>query len=245
MPSLNNGTNLTADITLTKQLNTLLTLATIGKYVDKNIQFNLGVQEASASLSGFVDSEIESTAAVSGGSNISGSIGTKTSIEPTSGYFIRIKSTNANSVNVSQSGWIDSGTISGSTQNNTEFYPVAAAIVSVNGTNTVTPSATVTGTNVSLTTVDNGVSVTSTGGGTAAALVSTAASQAGYLPSGTADSTTINASSNTTTETKYISGVTIQTPASGTRTFSVTVPNDNSTVTFTFSVDSDGNVTIE
>lgn len=245
MPTLNSGTNLTADITLTKQLNTLLTLATIGKYVDKNIQFNLGVQEASASISSSVESEIESTTATSGGSNIAGVIGTKTSTEPTSGYFIRVKATNASSVNVSQSGWLNSGTISNETQNDTEFYPVDAAIFSVNGTNTVTPSAIVTGVNVSLTTVDNGISVTSTGGGTAAASMSAAVSQAGYFPSGTIDSATINAPSNTTTETKYISGVTIQAPTSGTRTFSVTVPNDNSTVTFTFSVDSAGNVTIE
>lgn len=45
--------------------------------------------------------------------------------------------------------------------------------------------------------------------------------------------------------TGSLSGVTITAPQSGTNTFSVTVPNGNSTVTFTFTVDSGGNVTID
>ena len=44
--------------------------------------------------------------------------------------------------------------------------------------------------------------------------------------------------------TKTITGVTITAPSSGTSTFSVTVPNGNSTATFVFNVDSGGNVTI-
>ena len=43
----------------------------------------------------------------------------------------------------------------------------------------------------------------------------------------------------------YLTGVTIEAPASGNRTFSVTVPNGgNGTITFNFTVDSDGNTTI-
>ena len=44
--------------------------------------------------------------------------------------------------------------------------------------------------------------------------------------------------------TKTLTGVTITAPASGSSTFSVTVPNGNSTATFVFNVDSSGNVTI-
>lgn len=44
---------------------------------------------------------------------------------------------------------------------------------------------------------------------------------------------------------KAIPGVEITAPASGTKTFYVIVPNGSSTVTFTFTVDSSGNVTID
>lgn len=45
--------------------------------------------------------------------------------------------------------------------------------------------------------------------------------------------------------TYYATGVTLTKPSSGTRSFAITVPNgDSSTVTFTFTTDSSGNVTI-
>lgn len=43
---------------------------------------------------------------------------------------------------------------------------------------------------------------------------------------------------------KTITGVTLTAPSSGTKTFSITVPNGNTTATFVFNVDSSGNVTI-
>lgn len=43
---------------------------------------------------------------------------------------------------------------------------------------------------------------------------------------------------------KYLTGVSIQKPLSGTRQFAVTVPNGSGTITFTFNVDSSGNVTV-
>lgn len=43
---------------------------------------------------------------------------------------------------------------------------------------------------------------------------------------------------------KTITGVTLTAPSSGTKTFSITVPNGNTTATFVFNVDTSGNVTI-
>ena len=45
--------------------------------------------------------------------------------------------------------------------------------------------------------------------------------------------------------TGTLSGVTILAPSSGTNSFYVTVPSGEGTVTFTFTVDSGGNVTID
>lgn len=51
-------------------------------------------------------------------------------------------------------------------------------------------------------------------------------------------------SGNAAKATKYITGVTLTKPSSGTRSFSVTVPEGSTTATFVFNVDSNGNVTV-
>ena len=54
-----------------------------------------------------------------------------------------------------------------------------------------------------------------------------------------------NNSANLTNSTYYINGVTLVTPSSGTHSFGITVPNGNGDpITFTFSVDSNGNTTV-
>ena len=123
-------------------------------------------------------------------------------------------------------------------------YGLATAIVS--GSNTVTPSASISGSNVTLSNTNNGISVTSTGGGSALASGAINCSKQGIAKKNTSlGSALLIASSTTTTSTSYISGVTLTTPESGTNTFSVTVPNgNNGTVTFQFNVDSSGNVTV-
>ena len=59
----------------------------------------------------------------------------------------------------------------------------------------------------------------------------------------TGSSTTSKSATNGTAY--YINGVTLTAPSSGTRTFTITVPNGSSgTITFNFSVDANGNTTI-
>ena len=67
------------------------------------------------------------------------------------------------------------------------------------------------------------------------------------MPAGTAiGSNTLTAPSATTQSSTYLSGVTLGKPASGTNTFSITLPNGGSdTITLTFTVDSSGNWAIE
>ena len=234
-------------ITLTKQTGTLLTLATDDTYVDDDIQFTIGVQSgAGAAGSASADANVESTDDSSvGGTNVYSAIGTKQSTEPTSGYYIRIGASATGNSQITTAGWLDAGSLQAASATATVFYPVDAAQATLTGTNTVTPSASVTGSNVTLSNTNNGISVTATGGGTARAAVSGAVSGSGFALAGDSlGNANIDASSATTTAQTYISGVTIEAPASGTRSFSVTVPNGNSTVTFTFTVDSNGNVVI-
>ena len=241
---VNGSTAWEGDITLAKQIGTLLTLSTSENYVDKDVELTLNVQSgAGAANTASADASVESASTTGG--NISSVIGTKTTTEPASGYYIRIKAIGSGSSKITTAGWLGTGNLEGASAESTVFFPIALATASFSGTNTVTPSASVSGTNVTLSNTDNGISVTATGGGTASASVSATSQNAGYMPSNTQiGSGTINASNLTTSASSFISGVTLQKPQSGTRSFSVTVPNGNSTQTVTFTVDSSGNVLV-
>ena len=244
MATLTSGDALTGTITISKRLGTLLTLSTDDKFVDKDIQFEINAQSAAvAAVSATADASVESTSGSGSGVNISNVIGTKSTTEPSSGYYVRVKATGSGSYSVTTPGWIDSG--ASASTDETVYFPVDAGAASVSGSNTVTPSASISGSNVTLSNTNNGVSVTATGGGTASASAVATTTAAGYVPNNTQlGSATINASNASTQASSFISGVTIQKPASGNNTFAITVPNGNSTVTFTFKVNANGDVTI-
>lgn len=90
----------------------------------------------------------------------------------------------------------------------------------------------------------SGVSVTFRGSGAVSATA--AITTAGYTNTTTSFATGTSTSSGTKDLTKYITGVKIVAPSSGTRSFSIQVPNGNTTdfITFVFTVDSSGNVTV-
>ncbi len=232
------------DLTITKGTGTVLTLNAGGKYVADNSFFNIDVRQGVGAVTvASTDASVESDAS---GRNISGVIGQKTTSAPATGYYLKVQASGTGESTITTAGWLDTGSMGTATATSDKYFAVSAAAAVVSGTNTVTPSASVAGTNITLSNTDNGISVTATGGGSAAASVSAVSSQAGYVPANeTLDTETIAAASQTTSASSFISGVTLTAPESGTRSFSITVPNGNSTVTFTYTVDSTGNVYIE
>ena len=246
MANLTPGTSWTGSATLTKQTGTTLSFHTANKYVDRGIEFALDVQSAAGALAASADANVESTDNGTGGVNIADVIGEKASVKPSSGYYLRVKATGQGNFNVTTPGWLSSGTLTPATGETTVFFPVQAGTASVTGTNTVTPSVSVAGTNVTLGNTNNGISIVASGGGTASATASAVSTQSGYIPNSQSIGSTTLTDTASTTNTLYVSGVTLTTPASGTNTFTVTVPNGtNDTVTFTFTVDANGNTTIE
>ena len=232
------------DLTITKGTGTVLTLNAGGKYVADNSFFNIDVRQGVGAVTvASTDASVESDAS---GRNISGVIGQKTTSAPATGYYLKVQASGTGESTITTAGWLDTGSMGTATATSDKYFAVSAAAAVVSGTNTVTPSASVAGTNITLSNTDNGISVTATGGGSAAASVSAVSSQAGYVPANeTLDTETIAAASQTTSASSFISGVTLTAPESGTRSFSITVPNGDSTVTFTYTVDSTGNVYIE
>ena len=170
----------------------------------------------------------------------------------TSGTFTRDAVTYNNAAGVisaTTGGVAITATIDGYIDQASATIRIPQATMSVTGTNTVSPSVSMTTSNVILNDTNNGIAVTATGGGTAAVTAVAATNQAGYAPAGVESlgSATLNAASRTTSTTKYIAGVTLIPPASGTRTFSLTIPNGSTSnfMTFVFTTDSSGNVTVD
>ena len=130
----------------------------------------------------------------------------------------------------------------------TEYYKIKTASPSFTGGTLSGKGATATGTNATIsdTTNNSGVEIQTSGGATRGAVVYDGAAE-GWIDKASGDQAMAAGSAETWTGTKYyINGVTIVAPASGTRTFSITLPNGaNDTITLTVTVDSDGNWSIE
>ena len=137
-------------ITITKQNNTTLTLNTQNKFVDYNPQFVIDVQEAvTAANTATADVSVDSTAGSSAGVNISGVIGTKTTTEPATGYYIRMDASGSGSSQVTAAGWVATGTLETASTTATKYFPVTAATVTTtpaidSGTGIITATATTT-----------------------------------------------------------------------------------------------------
>lgn len=142
--------------------------------------------------------------------NVQNILGTAVDSEPNSGYFLRIKAAGSGSSKVTTAGWFPTGALATSSTSTTKFYPITVAVGNVTGTNTVSPTASLSSSNVTLSDTNNGISVTATGGGTASVTAAANITTAGYAPiKNNFTSATLNASNNTTTATKYISAITI------------------------------------
>lgn len=233
------------DITLTKQTGTVLTLATNGKYVNSDVSFDIGVQSGAATVTvASTDAAIEDD---SSNRNVSSAIGSKSSSAPSSGYYLKVAASGTGSSTVTTAGWLAEGSLGTATASGSFYFPVNTCSSYVSGSGQMTPLASLSGSNVTLSNTNNGISITSTGGGSVTVGASLHVTTPGYVGSAMdVEPTVINVPSQSTNVTSYISGVTIPTPASGTNTFAVTLPNGGSdTITLTFAVDASGNWTIE
>lgn len=222
------------------------TTYTVGaaKATTRYIPIKVGVAAANTASA---DVNIYTTDGNNAGVNISGVVGTKTTTEPTSGYYIAMTASGSGSSKVTTAGWFQTGALTAASTTATKYFPITKATMTVAGTNTVSPTASITGAQATLVTKNNsGISVTATGGGTASVTATATTNTAGYAPAGVQlGSKVLNATSNTTTFTQYLKEVEIVKPSSGTKEFGIKVPNGDSTITFVFHVDSSGNVTVD
>lgn len=198
----------------------------------------------------------KNTSAVTGATNISGVLGNTTTTPPDGGYFICLTAnapatTFTMTTTINTSGWLSNVseiTASASTTANNNgdkhYIPITAAVGSVTmtaGSGVCTHTST---SNASVSTSDtsSGIYLGFKGKGSVSATAKI--TTAGYAPKtasngsfATGASTSSNESSELIT---YITGVELKTS----KTFKLKVPNGNSTVEFTWTVDSQGNVVV-
>ena len=137
-----------ADITLAKQSGTTLTLNTEGKYVASDVQFGLSAKSATiVAGTANADVDISSTDSSSiGGVNISASIGEKATSEPTSGYYICLIASGSGRSQVSEAGWVGTGSLSAASTTATKYFPITAATITQNAPTIANSTGVVTAT---------------------------------------------------------------------------------------------------
>lgn len=107
-----------------------------------------------------------------------------------------------------------------------------------------TATASATNATISNSTNNSGVSIAAAASATRGQITYNGAVAGWVDKTNGAEALAAGSSTALTGTTYYINGVTINAPSSGTRTFSVTVPNGATTATFVFNVASNGTVTI-
>ena len=112
------------------------------------------------------------------------------------------------------------------------------------GTVSGTATASATNASISSSTNNSGVSIAAAASATRGQVTYNGAVNGWVSKSNGAEAIAAGSATALTGTTYYINGVTLTKPTSGTKTFSVTVPNGATTATFVFNVDTSGNVTI-
>lgn len=107
-----------------------------------------------------------------------------------------------------------------------------------------TATANATNASISSSTNNSGVSIAATASATRAQVTYNGTVAGWVSQSSGAQALAASSATALTGTTYYINGVTLTKPSSGTRTFSITVPNGSTTITFVFNVDTSGNVTV-
>lgn len=187
--------------------------------------------------------------------DITGSSITGTTAEPNvaNSYFLAFKGTGSSVI--STSGWTTTGVKTGASI--TKYFQVKEATIGVTkSSGTITPSVSITTNNVVLgDTANSGISIQATGGGSASLVAAVNVTDDGYVPEGNSYKTqTLTIDANTTSSTKYITGLTIgqgKTLSSVTNAGTLSVTNTGTlnlstqgTVSVTSTSTSTGKVTI-
>lgn len=261
---INGATALNDTITINKKNNTLITLQTAAKYVEKNVQLTVNVIEGTAttpttSITANPSLEINSSTGV-----VTGTVSTSQNVIPTvtEGYIIN---GTAGTISVSGSDTLSLTTKSAQTYTPTTSDQIIAAGKYLTGAQTILGDSNLIADNIA-----NGVSIFGVVG-THVGGVDTSDANAttedilngktayvngdlvtGTIPIKTSNDLNINGLTVTVPSGYYdsqveytITSATLTTPSSGTKQFSITVPNgEEGNVTFLFIVDSSGNTSI-
>lgn len=183
--------------------------------------------------------------------------GDATATAPSSGVYVAVKS-NANTktltakANITTAGyvavnssWKSNTSTVGANASSVHYIPITTANPSFTG-GAVSGSASMSPTNVTMSDTDNGIKVVASASATRAVVTYNGAVNGWVSKSSGASALAAGSATALTSSTKYISGVKLVPPSSGTRSFTIQVPNGSTSdfISFVFTTDASGNVTV-
>lgn len=133
------GSKWVVDATIDTSTGFQKTLTTAGTYVDRNIDLDIKVQGAtSAANTASADVSVNTADGGNAGVNISGVIGTKTTTEPTSGYYVSMTASGSGSSKITKAGFIGTGNLAAASTTATKYFPITGATINNKATSGVT-----------------------------------------------------------------------------------------------------------
>ena len=224
---INGSTSLYGTIDLNKK-STSLTLPVGRQYVEKPIELTLDVVSGSATTPSTAITA-DPSISVSNTGKITATASASKNITPSVG-----------------AGWVTNGTAGAVTVSGSSEFQINSAVGSATISGGALPSSAAGSSNVVASATDtynSGVSLSITSERTAVSAV-TKVTSAGFAAQNN-NFASASDSAESATHNFYVQGVTLTVPSAGaSRQFDITVPNGNSTITFHFTVDSNGNTTI-
>lgn len=223
---INGSTSLYGTIDLNKK-STSLTLPVGRQYVEKPIELTLDVVSGSATTPSTTITA-DPSISVSNTGKITATASASKNITPSVG-----------------AGWVANGTAGAVTVSGSSEFQINSAVgsatISGGSLSSSTSSSNVVASATD--TYNSGVSLSITSERTAISAV-TKVTSAGFAAQNN-NFASASDSAKSATNNFYVQGVTLTVPSAGaSRQFDITVPNGNSTITFHFTVDSNGNTTI-
>lgn len=223
---INGSTSLYGTIDLNKK-STSLTLPVGRQYVEKPIELTLDVVSGSATTPSTTITA-DPSISVSNTGKITATASASKNITPSVG-----------------AGWVANGTAGAVTVSGSSEFQINSAVgsatISGGSLSSSTSSSNVVASATD--TYNSGVSLSITSERTAVSAV-TKVTSAGFAAQNN-NFASASDSAKSATNNFYVQGVTLTVPSAGaSRQFDITVPNGNSTITFHFTVDSNGNTTI-
>lgn len=123
--------------TVNTKTGSYIILSTANTYVNKNIKITTNVKSAVAVAdTATADTTLYTIDGANAGvniGNVTNVVGTKTTTEPSSGYYLAVTASATGNSKITTAGWIDTGSLGAASASEIQYYPIQAGAYSTSG----------------------------------------------------------------------------------------------------------------